>query len=69
MINDIKNYNIKYKIDDDKYKSINKYMLYLDGKILSQIYQGPTSSETRLLVKKNNNGYKMRYYNNESVNL
>ena len=64
MINDIKNYNIKYKIDDDKQKSINKYMLYLDGKILSQIYQGPTSSETRLLVKKNNNGYKMRYYNN-----
>jgi hypothetical protein len=39
-------------------------MLYLDGKILSQIYQGPTSSETRLLVKRNNNGYKMRYYNN-----
>ena len=64
MINDIKNYNIKYKIDDDKQKSINKYMLYLDGKILSQIYQGSTSSETRLLVKKNNNGYKMRYYNN-----
>ena len=64
MIKDIKNYNIKYKIDDDKQKSINKYLLYLDGKILSQIYQGRTSSETRLLVKRNNNGYKMRYYNN-----
>jgi hypothetical protein len=41
-------------------------MLYLNGKILSQIYQGPTSSETRLLVKKikyykNNNKYDNKY--------
>ena len=77
IINDLKKYNLFYNINNKKQSSINKYLLYLNGKIYSQIYQGPISTETRLLVKKIKyyknkdnyeskfqDGYKMRYYNN-----
>ena len=60
-----------------KHKSIDKWLLHLDGTIFSQIYAGNRSTETRLFVKKikyykNNKNYssedqekyKMKYYDN-----
>jgi hypothetical protein len=69
MINKLKKYNIKYKLDDNK---TYLDLLYLKGKIFSQIYNNISSTETRLLVKKNkyyknkkatDESYKMIYYN------
>jgi len=35
IINDLKKYNLFYNINNKKQSSINKYLLYLNGKIYS----------------------------------
>jgi len=59
--NDLSIYKDKIKI----YNNIleNGDVLYLKGKIFTQIYSPTRSSETRLFVKKNNNKYIIKKYN------
>jgi hypothetical protein len=50
-INEIKD-KVIFKLDDKKQKNNTNWMLYLSGKIYSQILAGSRSAETRLFVKK-----------------
>lgn len=53
-----------YDYDKKKHENKNRYFLHLDGDIYTQIYAGKRSTETRLFVKRDNNKYRMRYYDN-----
>lgn len=69
--------NLLYKINKKKQRDNENWMIYLQGKLYTQIYAKERSTECRLLVKKikyyknadkyknyDQEKYKMRYYNN-----
>lgn len=53
-----------YDYDEKKHNDNNRWFLYLDGDIYTQIYAGRRSAETRLFVKRDGDKFKMRYYDN-----
>jgi hypothetical protein len=59
--NDLSKFKDKIKINNNILE--NGDILYLKGKIFTQIYSTARSSETRLFVKKKNNKYKIKKYN------
>lgn len=59
--NDFSKFNDKIKINNMKLEKGN--VLYLKGKIFTQIYSHTRSTESRLFIRKYNNRYKIKKYN------